>query len=608
MKMKKILGLLLLALMATVDVKAVEECPLFEIPELRIEYGFGQMRMSPYLDFALSSEDVESGFSTEGLVNETSDFVAFPSGNMSGSWISFSNQSNPGVKPYQVMDDLSFVGVPIFLAGIIAKSEKKAFRQDYRNVHANTRLITHFKTEIDNYTQYFGPAMVFGLKLAGVEGRSTWPRFLASTAMSYGIMAAFVNGIKYTAKEMRPDGSTANSWPSGHTATSFVGATLLHHEYGMTRSPWYSIAGYGVATATGIMRVLNNRHWVSDVMSGAGIGIMSTELAYALSDIIFKDRGLLRGPLNSGGDIINNPSFFSISMGIGLGGKTIDFNKEDYVKPAKLEDNIFADEEVEEDDETVSEMDGINLKFQASTVFNVEGAYFFNKYVGVGGRLRVKSSPIKGWSNLLDQARGDISDMLKELGEDDDETFRDMITDYELNIESDHLTEFSFDLGGYFNFPLSSRFALGSKLLFGRSVMQDLDLDAKFTGNHKELTIDFIDNNPELIEVGFQNTGEQYTSSWDFLTVDASSSFKVGTGISLTYAYKDYYSWRLFMDYDFTRKTYGLNYNPVGYLRDAIYVPITDFYPYVENGIVERYSKKKSMHSFVFGLSFVVTL
>lgn len=608
MKMKKILGLLVLALMATVDVKAVEECPLIEIPELRIEYGFGQMRMSPYLDFALSSEDVESGFSTEGLMNETSDFVAFPSGNMSGSWISFSNQSNPGVKPYKVMDDLSFVGVPIFLAGIIAKSEKKAFRQDYRNVHANTRLITHFKTEIDNYTQYFGPAMVLGLKLAGVEGRSAWPRFLASTAMSYGIMAAFVNGIKYTAKEMRPDGSTANSWPSGHTATSFVGATLLHHEYGMTRSPWYSIAGYGVATATGIMRVLNNRHWVSDVMSGAGIGIMSTELAYALSDIIFKDRGLLRGPLNSGGDIINNPSFFSISMGIGLGGKTIDFNKEDYVKPAKLEDNIFADEEVEEDDETVSEMDGINLKFQASTVFNVEGAYFFNKYVGVGGRLRVKSSPIKGWSNLLDQARGDISDMLKELGEDDDETFRDMITDYELNIESDHLTEFSFDLGGYFNIPLSSRFALGSKLLFGRSVMQELDLDAKFTGNHKELTIDFNKNNPELIEVGLQNTGEQYTSSWDFLTVDASSSFKVGTGISLTYAYKDYYSWRLFMDYDFTRKTYGLNYNPVGYLRDAIYVPITDFYPYVENGIVERYSKKKSMHSFVFGLSFVVTL
>lgn len=606
MKMKKILGLLVLALMATVDVKAVEEYPLFEIPELKIEYGFGQMRLSPYLDVMLSSENEESGNSTEETTHDASDFVAFPSGNMSGDWISFSNQSNPGVNPYKVMDDLSLVGVPIFLAGIVAKSEKKAFRQDYKNPHANTRLITHFKTEIDNYTQYFGPTMVLGLKLAGVEGRSTWPRLLASTAMSYGIMAAFVNGIKYTAKEMRPDGSTANSWPSGHTATSFVGATLLHHEYGMTRSPWYSIAGFGVATATGIMRVLNNRHWVSDVMSGAGIGIMSTELAYALSDIIFKDKGLLRGPLNSGGDIINNPSFFSISMGIGLGGKTLDFNAEDYVEPEPLEDNVFADDEDEEDYEAA--LDGVKLKFQASTVFNVEGAYFFNKYVGVGGRLRIKSSPIKGWSNLLNQANSDMGDMLKQVAEDEEEGYRDLITDYELNIVSDHLTEFSFDLGGYFNIPLSSRFALGSKLLFGRSVMQELDLDAKFTGNKKTFGFEFVDNDSDPVQISLQNTGEQYTSSWDFLTVDASTSFKVGTGISLTYAYKDYYSWRLFMDYDFTRKTYSFNYNPVGYLRDAIDFPIPDLFTYVEHGSIERYSKKKSMHSFVLGLSFVVTL
>ncbi|MBO7558859.1 MAG: phosphatase PAP2 family protein [Bacteroidaceae bacterium] len=604
--MKKILGLLVLALMATVDVKAVEECPLFEIPELKIEYGFGQMNMSPYLDVMLSSENEESGNSTEETTHETNDFVAYPSGNMSGDWISFSNQSNPGVNAYKVMDDLSLVGVPIFLAGIVAKSEKKAFRQDYKNPHANTRLITHFKTEIDNYTQYFGPTMVLGLKLAGVEGRSTWPRLLASTAMSYGIMAAFVNGIKYTAKEMRPDGSTANSWPSGHTATSFVGATLLHHEYGMTRSPWYSIAGFGVATATGIMRVLNNRHWVSDVMSGAGIGIMSTELAYALSDIIFKDKGLLRGPLNSGGDIINNPSFFSISMGIGLGGKTLDFNAEDYVEPEPLEDNVFADDEDEEDYEAA--LDGVKLKFQASTVFNVEGAYFFNKYVGVGGRLRIKSSPIKGWSNLLNQANSDMGDMLKQVAEDEEEGYRDLITDYELNIVSDHLTEFSFDLGGYFNIPLSSRFALGSKLLFGRSVMQELDLDAKFTGNKKTFGFEFVDNDSDPVQISLQNTGEQYTSSWDFLTVDASTSFKVGTGISLTYAYKDYYSWRLFMDYDFTRKTYSFNYNPVGYLRDAIDFPIPDLFTYVEHGSIERYSKKKSMHSFVLGLSFVVTL
>ena len=166
-------------------------------------------------------------------------------------------RTNEGVKPYKFMDDLTFVGVPLFVAGIIAKSEKKSFRQNNGEKHV---LLTDFKTRIDDYLQFFGPTVTVGLKAAGVEGRSDWGRFLATTAMSYGLMGIFVNGIKYTAKEMRPDGTTANSWPSGHTATAFVGATILHKEYGRTRSPWYSVAAYGSATATGVMRVLNNRH------------------------------------------------------------------------------------------------------------------------------------------------------------------------------------------------------------------------------------------------------------------------------------------------------------------------------------------------------------
>ena len=221
------------------------------------------------------------------------------------------------VKPYTFRQDMTWVGVPLFAAGIIAKSEKKSFRQDYDNIHSNIRLVTNFKTEIDNYTQYFGPAMAIGLKLGGVEGRSDWGRFLASSAMSYAAMAILVNSIKYTSREMRPDGSTRNSWPSGHTATSFVGATILHKEYGLTHSPWYSVAGYSVATATGIMRVLNNRHWVSDVLSGAGIGIISGELGYALCDLIFKNKGLRRQDRDEIFDP-NHPSFFSVSMGLGL--------------------------------------------------------------------------------------------------------------------------------------------------------------------------------------------------------------------------------------------------------------------------------------------------
>ena len=239
----------------------------------------------------------------------------------------FKSKTNPGLKPYKFMDDMTFVGIPLFVAGWALKGDKAMFRVNAKTEQGgkkNTQLLTDFKTRIDDYLQFFGPAMTVGLKLGGYEGRSDWPRLLASAGMSYALMAVLVNGIKNTAKEMRPDGSSANSWPSGHTATAFVGATMLHKEYGLTRSPWFSVAGYGVATATGVMRVLNNRHWVSDVMSGAGLGILSGELGYALCDLMFKGKGLLRNDLVFESE---KPSFFSVSMGLGLGSKDLTFEE-----------------------------------------------------------------------------------------------------------------------------------------------------------------------------------------------------------------------------------------------------------------------------------------
>ena len=227
--------------------------------------------------------------------------------------------SKAALKPYKFLDDVTFSGLPIFAAGIIAKSEKRSFRQDYNAQDPRSRLIKYnFHNTIDNYTQFAPFALAAGLNFAGVRGRSDTWRFLANSAMSYALMALIVNPIKYTAKEMRPDGSTRNSWPSGHTATAFVSATILHKEYGLTRSPWYSVAGYMIATATGVMRVLNNRHWVSDVLSGAGVGIFSTELAYGLCDLLFKGKHLKSNDRPGISDITNKPSFFSISMGVGL--------------------------------------------------------------------------------------------------------------------------------------------------------------------------------------------------------------------------------------------------------------------------------------------------
>jgi hypothetical protein len=561
----------------------------------------------------------------------------------------FKSKTNPGVKPYKFMDDMTFVGIPLFVAGWAVKGDKAMFRVNQKAEKGgkkNTQLLSDFKTGIDDYLQFFGPAAVVGLKVGGYEGRSDWPRLLASAGLSYGIMAAFVNGIKYTVKDMRPDGSTANSWPSGHTATAFVGASLLHKEYGLTRSPWFSVLGYGAATATGVMRVLNNRHWISDVMSGAGIGILSTELGYAVGDVLFKGKGLLRNDLQMD---FENPSFFSISMGLGLGSKSIDFNVYDMVDIATIDPELINYESGSE-----------QIKFRAATVVDAEGAYFFNKYIGVGGRLRVRAMSAKSfgryasniqvedmslWEGMLDHYDkafpndGNNEYIMIDDGEGNeipyfynyfDKVGYDItseeafmanapVTDIYGTVKSDHLAEFTGSLGLYFNIPLSKRFALGTKALIGRSFTQELDIDGHAEGNVKDIGYTITQKNvngqmtKEFVSLQYPtNTGEKWTDDWDYLTLGAKSSTSFGTGISLTYKYKSNFSWRIFCDYDYTEKDFTLKYDAFHFAKKSLtpaayemMLMASDFSEYF-NPV--EYKKKKIMNYFTVGLSFLVNL
>lgn len=149
--------------------------------------------------------------------------------------------------------------------------------------------ITQPALESANLLQYSPAAIMLALKAFGVESRNAWPRMLTANGASIVIQAGITNAVKYTVKRERPDGRAFNSYPSGHTATAFMCAQMLHKEYGETLSPWISVAGYGIAATTGIFRTIANRHWCSDVMAGAAIGIFSTELAYELTDILFGD-------------------------------------------------------------------------------------------------------------------------------------------------------------------------------------------------------------------------------------------------------------------------------------------------------------------------------
>lgn len=154
------------------------------------------------------------------------------------------------------------------------------------------------KFTIDDFSQYSPFLSVYALNAFGNKGKNNFKDRTIILGTAYLIMGGTVNILKHTGNVERPDGSSKNSFPSGHTATAFMGAEFLYQEY-KDISIWYGISGYLIATGTGIFRMYNNRHWLTDVATGAGIGILSTKIAYWLHPFIkksiFKDKEVTNG-------------------------------------------------------------------------------------------------------------------------------------------------------------------------------------------------------------------------------------------------------------------------------------------------------------------------
>ena len=160
------------------------------------------------------------------------------------------------------------------------QSTKDELQEDHPLFHSN----------YDDFTQFSPGVAVFALNAFGVEGKHNWKDAALIYGSTIAITTAFVFPLKKVTKEERPDHSGFNSFPSGHTAIAFASAEFLRQEYKET-SPWIGYAGYAVATATGVLRMYNNKHWLGDVVAGAGIGIASAKLSYLLYDKVFLTKG-----------------------------------------------------------------------------------------------------------------------------------------------------------------------------------------------------------------------------------------------------------------------------------------------------------------------------
>ena len=189
--------------------------------------------------------------------------------------------------------------IPTILVGYGVVSLENHTLQNLNN-STNEELREHIdkRFTLDDVTQYMPFLSVYALNNLGLKGKHQFKDRTLILGTAYLIMGATVNILKKTTYEMRPDGSSYNSFPSGHTATAFMGAEFLYQEYKNT-SIWYGITGYAIATGTGFFRMYNDRHWLNDIAAGAGIGILSTKIAYWLhphiKTLLFKNEKKLTG-------------------------------------------------------------------------------------------------------------------------------------------------------------------------------------------------------------------------------------------------------------------------------------------------------------------------
>lgn len=130
----------------------------------------------------------------------------------------------------------------------------------------------------EDYLQFTPHLAAFGLEIFGVKPKTDYKNRFVMMVKGEILALASSYILKKAVKNNRPDGS-AYAFPSGHTANVFAGATLLSEEY-KDEIPWIPYAAYGVASGVGVLRMSHEKHYFSDVLFGAGLGILSMKMAY----------------------------------------------------------------------------------------------------------------------------------------------------------------------------------------------------------------------------------------------------------------------------------------------------------------------------------------
>ena len=180
-------------------------------------------------------------------------------------------------KPAQQKSLLKKSVLPISLIAVGSALSGSPFEKNIK-YKIRDNIIEDFALPIDDLMQYVPIAEIYIADIVGVKAKNHWFDQTKYLIISNVITASITQAGKRIINKQRPNGSN-HSFPSGHTSFSFTNSAVLFEEF-RDSSKGFAYSGYFLTSTVGALRVINNAHWLSDVMVGAGLGILVTKLVY----------------------------------------------------------------------------------------------------------------------------------------------------------------------------------------------------------------------------------------------------------------------------------------------------------------------------------------
>lgn len=171
-----------------------------------------------------------------------------------------------------------YVPAGLMLAGVVLSS-KGLESLNGEIVEERNEHLLNFTSHLDDFLQFSPIVAAYSLDAFGVKSKTDLANRTAILLKGEVLTLGSVFVMKSLIHENRPDSSNSQSFPSGHTAQAFAAATFLSEEY-KDRFSWMPYAAYGLASTVGVFRMVNNKHYISDVLFGAGLGILSMKVSY----------------------------------------------------------------------------------------------------------------------------------------------------------------------------------------------------------------------------------------------------------------------------------------------------------------------------------------